>query len=247
MDSGWRQKYDREWTVGGDGNKAGNRVGGDGKKAGNGVGGDGNKAGNGVGGDGKKAGNGVGGDGKKAGNGITSAMTTTLPAANDGRTTPASLQQNGHPEPEPETTEPEQEVVLEGEELFMVMSSEEEEEWRKRMEEMETNLQTRRDNFHRWHDGFTRRRMFAYSRLRKLQQVGRQRGVFLDDISAYIASVKPKVKKDSKKNLKESQKTASQGKDTTVSRDSQQQQRKLDETAADTETVTVKPLLRSSE
>ena len=118
----------------------------------------------------------------------------------NGRTTPGLLQHQ-QPETEPPSTEPEtptgeetEEVVLEGEELFMTLSQEERDTWQRLMEEMEDDRKARKEKFGQWCDGISRRRMFAFSRMRKLQEGIRQRAEFYADVSAYISAVEAKAK-----------------------------------------------------
>ena len=94
-------------------------------------------------------------------------------------------------------TEIPEEVVLEGEELFMTLTPEEKESWEQMMKESESDLKNRKDKFEKWCDGISRRRMFAYSRLRKLQESFKQRASFYSDIKDYVATMEEKARRKS--------------------------------------------------
>ena len=177
-----------------------------------------------------------------------------------GRTTPGLLQ-NGEPEEEVplESEDDSEKVVLEGEELFMTLTQEERDAWQKMMDERETSIKTRKENFDKWYDGINRRRMFAYSRVRKLQESFRQRANFYTNLSEYLAAAKKsgaKVKfaqnggegngqtpSDNTQQEQQQQKQQQQQQQ----RQQQQPEQQHQENANSEETVTVKPLLRSSE
>nr|KAG5699154.1 hypothetical protein BaRGS_014453 [Batillaria attramentaria] len=91
------------------------------------------------------------------------------------------------------------ESILEEDELFMALTQEERDAWRQMMEQRETTLKNSKEQFTKWYDGFTRRRMFAYSRMRKLQESFRQRGQFYAEVSDIMAAMEAKVKAKSSK------------------------------------------------
>lgn len=179
-----------------------------------------------------------------------------------GRTTPALLQTGQV------TTEGETEPVLEEEELFMALTQEERDVWRQMMEQQETTLKNSKEKFSTWYDGITRRRMFAYSRIRKLQEGFRKRINFYGEIADLVAAMDAKlktvdkVKVEQKGNIVNGESTAndtpSQNHEQTPEQNQeqkpqqqqqqpqrqQQEQRQVSqETVVREQTVTVKPLL----
>ena len=175
------------------------------------------------------------------------AMATGVTA--HGRTTPGLLQ-NGEPEAE-EPLEPEdglEEITLEGEELFMTLTPEERDAWQKMMDEMETSIKARKEQFDKWYDGFNRRRMFAYSRVRKLQESFRQRADFYASLSEYLTAAKKSgAKVKFVENSTEVQGHTPSDNTQQGKPQEQQQQQQEQDTVNREETVTVKPLLRGTD
>ncbi|XP_005113287.1 putative uncharacterized protein DDB_G0277255 [Aplysia californica] len=68
---------------------------------------------------------------------------------------------------------------LEEDELFMVLGPDEIREWETMMSHRKEQLLKNQEDFRRWLDAMTRRRMFAYSRIRKLEMASQDRRKFL--------------------------------------------------------------------
>jgi hypothetical protein len=130
-------------------------------------------------------------------------MAATAGVSNNGRSNPGLIRTPNIPEPESAAPHPEiadhqagteEEVLLEGDERFMSLSAEERQIWEAMMAEREGNLKSGKEKFKKWLDGITRRRMFAYSRARKLHESFKQRSGFYGDLTAYLAMMENKVK-----------------------------------------------------
>ncbi|KAK7098163.1 uncharacterized protein [Littorina saxatilis] len=135
----------------------------------------------------------------------TNGRTTTSLLRQGSRETEREESREEEEEEEEEESVEEEEVRLEGEELFMTLTPEEEAAWRSMVEQRQTTLTTQKEEFSNWKDGFTRRRMFAYSRIRRLQNNFRQRDGFYGNLAEYIAALEAKVKAKKKVKFQDSE------------------------------------------
>ena len=78
----------------------------------------------------------------------------------------------------------------------MTLTQDERDSWQRMIEERETSLKTRKEQYETWYDGITRRRMFAFARTRKLHESLRKRAGFYSDLSVYVSSLQAKAKKN---------------------------------------------------
>lgn len=89
--------------------------------------------------------------------------------------------------------------ILEDEELFMTVTQEDHDTWQQRMDQNEDTLKARKETFDKWQDDLVRRRMFAYTRMKKLQNCFRQRLTFYSDVNKLIDAMVKKVDSDGDK------------------------------------------------
>ncbi|RUS84358.1 hypothetical protein EGW08_007890 [Elysia chlorotica] len=76
--------------------------------------------------------------------------------------------------------------ILEEDELFMTLTEEERNEWETMMSDRSKQLEQSLSQHQAWAEDFTKRRMFAYCRMRKLIASYASRGKFLSDVTSHL-------------------------------------------------------------
>lgn len=188
-----------------------------------------------------------------AGAGVTTRTTPGLLTTPQQRDPDVDPPEPGYPQEAGQGENDDGDVLLEGEELFMTLSANEKEAWEIMMAEKTNSLTARKEKFEKWYDGFTRRRMFAYARARKLHEAFRQKAAFYVDLANYLSAVEAKVsdRNENKGQVKVGEDQIGTGDDSTVQvktvQGQQQRQQGLQESAGQTavnhgETVVVQQL-----
>ncbi|XP_041367774.1 uncharacterized protein LOC121382273 [Gigantopelta aegis] len=71
-------------------------------------------------------------------------------------------------------------------ESFLAVSPEEHESWEKMMETRKNEIAQRQEEFEKWLDNMTKRRMFAYSKLKKIEKISRERTQYYEEMRKHL-------------------------------------------------------------
>ena len=71
-------------------------------------------------------------------------------------------------------------------ESFMAVSPEEHESWNNMMKERKKEIDQRQEEFDKWLETMTKRRMFAFSKLKKIERISRERTQYYDEMRKHL-------------------------------------------------------------